>query len=172
MLKKYPIIINQIEEDHEINSFVRNENNFTDLKCVCCGSNNFKTVFINDNSGISQNTVLCKNCGFLYLNPRLNKKSLDFFYSSGLQRRLYLNKAHDSSKWKLAESFKRKKSIKEKFEQLDFINYIEESGINYKTVFEIGAASGYILSVFKSLNKKVLGNELNPHLHKIAKKKE
>ncbi len=31
MLKKYPIIIFQIEEDHEINLFVRNENNFTDI---------------------------------------------------------------------------------------------------------------------------------------------
>ena len=43
--------------------------NFVEIPCLLCGLDKFETVFKNDRYGIRVNTVLCENCGTMFINP-------------------------------------------------------------------------------------------------------
>ena len=60
-------------------------------KCEICSFSNFKILFKNDRYGIKQITCSCKNCGFVFSNPRMNKESRNLFYESDLYREIYEN---------------------------------------------------------------------------------
>jgi len=56
--------------------------NFEKINCNLCNSNNFKWLFQKDSCGVRFNIVKCKNCGFIYMNPMITKKSLEKLYPS------------------------------------------------------------------------------------------
>ena len=57
--------------------------------CINCKNNTEKILFNNDRYGINLKVVMCQNCGFVYLNPRINEKSLTKLYESDLYRDIY-----------------------------------------------------------------------------------
>lgn len=145
-----------------------------DMPCVCCSSHNEKIVFQSDKCGFKQKTVICKDCGFLYLNPRLDQKSLDNFYEARHYEEIFTPKIiHYRNKWERSLYFKRKEfNNKIEYDPFDFINFIEDTGIKYNSVFEIGSAGGANLRIFKSLKKKVAGCEPNKNLRRFANSKK
>ena len=166
--KKRKIIINKFNQE-----FLYNNDSLIHIHCICCGSNKNTIIFTNEKYGINQKTVICEKCSFIFLDPRMCKKTLDYFYSSGVARDIYaIQMEKYKLKWEKSKSFKRKKFNLKKYDTFDFINYIEDSKIDYKTIFEIGAAGGANLRIFRSLKKKVMGNEPNGTLRKFAKTKK
>lgn len=139
--------------------------------CICCKQNSEKILFNNDRNGINLKILMCKNCGFVYLNPRIDEESLRKFYESDLYRDIYHSIDNYQYKWKLAESYKKKKLQLHNYDPFGFVDFIEESKIKYKRVFEIGAAGGANLLPFRGLNKKIGGNELSKKLIKFANTK-
>ena len=49
--------------------------------CLVCGANDFETVSQKGQFGLPTNVVICKKCGFSYLNPRWTKERYDKFYA-------------------------------------------------------------------------------------------
>ena len=70
----------QIEEIKKFNNNIKVK--FENTSCLNCQSNNDQILFKNDRYGIKQQTVLCKNCGLTYSNPRMTEESAKYFYSS------------------------------------------------------------------------------------------
>ena len=173
--KKYPV-----RDITKIKKFidklnVKLKNNDFELvyrNCINCKNNTEKILFNNDRYGINLKVVMCQNCGFVYLNPRIDKKSLTKLYESDLYRDIYHKIDNYMYKWNLANKYKKKKLRLDKYDPFGFVDFIEESKIKYKNVFEIGAAGGANLIPFKKLKKKVSGNELSKKLIEFAKKKE
>ena len=102
-LKKFPVRpkINEIKNSVNIlnQKLKLGEFKFIDMNCICCNKRNEKTLFVNDRYGIRQKTVMCKNCGFVYLNPRADSNSLTKFYESDLYRDIYHPSANYDYKW-------------------------------------------------------------------------
>ena len=176
MFKHYPV--NSIDNERKViikkfnKEFLYKKNKIVHINCICCGSSKNSIIFNNEKYGINQKTVICEKCSFIYSNPRMCKKTLNYFYSSGIARDIYAVQVQNyKSKWERSKKFRRKKFYLKNYDTFDFINYIEDSKINYKTVFEIGAAGGANLRIFKSLKKKVMGNEPNSKLRKFARTK-
>lgn len=48
--------------------------------CLVCGANNYETYSVKGQFGLPVPVVICKDCGFSYLNPRWTKERYDEFY--------------------------------------------------------------------------------------------
>lgn len=59
---------------------------FESTNCLVCGANDFETVSQNGQFGLPSHVVICKNCGFSYLNPRWTKARYDHFYTEEYDR--------------------------------------------------------------------------------------
>jgi transcription elongation factor Elf1 len=51
------------------------------VSCNLCGSDNSVELFSNDSHGFGLHTVMCKNCGLVYLNPRPTSSEYARLYS-------------------------------------------------------------------------------------------
>lgn len=71
-----------------------------DVYCSLCGGGNTKTLSRRDAVGLPARTVMCLDCGLIYLNPRPNKEWYEKFYSSvSGKQHAYKESAHtDESK--------------------------------------------------------------------------
>ena len=54
---------------------------YCSVECEVCKSIDFTILFNNDRHGINQRTVVCKKCGFLYSNPRMDEKFSKIWWS-------------------------------------------------------------------------------------------
>lgn len=54
---------------------------FESTNCLICGANDFESVSKKGQFGLPSHVVICKKCGFSYLNPRWTKKRYDHFYT-------------------------------------------------------------------------------------------
>ena len=54
---------------------------FEKTNCLVCSSNDFIPYSTKGQFGITTNVVICKNCGFSYLNPRWTKERYHAFYT-------------------------------------------------------------------------------------------
>ncbi len=66
--------------------------------CNYCGANEFKILSKKDRYGLSVSTVICKTCGLIFINPRMDKKSYDKFYQGYYRKfiQVYKNKPKGS----------------------------------------------------------------------------
>ena len=122
------------------------------LRCEICGSNKKKifqkkTNWNNNNFGILP-VVCCLNCGFLYQNPRFEKKFYTKFYKEFYRRVNY------------GTSIPSKKFIKDqKFRGKKIFNFISK---NFKlkkkgSVIDVGCSCGLMLLPFLKKDWKVQG---------------
>ncbi len=54
---------------------------FESTNCLVCAANDFETISKKGQFGLPSHVVICKKCGFSYLNPRWTKKRYDHFYT-------------------------------------------------------------------------------------------
>ena len=155
-----------------INDFNNNKNiNFDYIKCEICNSENFNELFKNDCWGFKQNLVYCNKCGFCFSNPRLNKKSLTYFYNSDTYRISYENNPDIKNSEDLYQYYikKVKEHIPAKQKLPNYKNYYESlyfdfinHNINdYQTVLDIGCGKGTKLIDFKNIGKETTGLEFS-----------
>lgn len=60
------------------------------VKCDICGSDDYRVVAEKGRFGLSVRNVICKRCGLVYVNPRMDEKESADFYSKDY-RKLYFD---------------------------------------------------------------------------------
>lgn len=120
-----------------------------DVPCLC-GTRDDVIIAETDRHGLHLNTVICKNCGLLRTNPRLDKNSLSEFYKKEY-RDLYMES-------KEVEEGYFKNMIVRGREILDLFK-VHCKGIDFKGmgVLEIGCSAGGILVPFLEAGATVKG---------------
>ncbi len=145
-------------------------------KCEICLLSNFDILFHNDIYGIKQNTCICKNCGFVFSNPRMTKDSNIFFYESDLYRLIY--EKHSSLDLFATETIKELNSYKPKLPQKPnfkkyyselYFDFINNEISDYKSVLDIGCGKGKKIFDFNNIGKNTSGIELSEKYIEIHK---
>lgn len=132
--------------------------------CKClCGSDNGIIISETDRYGFSLKTVICKSCGILRTNPRLDQNSLKEFYGKEYQD-LYFNTETSG----IPAHFKAQRTnglyIK------DFIaSHHKDFKLNGRTVLEIGCSAGGILAPFLKAGATVRGYDYNDNYLEYGK---
>jgi len=174
----YPKVKLNNYQIEEINKFNKNPNiKFEKTPCLSCFSEHYKVLFKNDRYGFKLTTVLCKNCGLIFSNPRMTKNTTDNFYENDAYRKMYRGKSEDiytdaENKFKTIFSLERKNEIdlNSYYDQI-FFDIINSLNLQYNSVCEIGAGCGWYLKPFQQIGKKVYGYEPSKLLSNYAKEK-
>jgi 2-polyprenyl-3-methyl-5-hydroxy-6-metoxy-1,4-benzoquinol methylase len=141
------------------------------VKCPLCKKNNYeviinsqkkkeftksyiKNVFNSSSSVFDDQVVKCKNCKFIYLNPRIKQKIIDKSYSFSKDRKFI------SQNKNRIKTFKNTLSLISN--QIDFSN---------KKILDIGSGGGAFLKACKDRNITAEGIEPNKWLVNYSKKK-
>lgn len=147
--------------------------------CEICGSKKINILFNNDRYGINQKTCVCKDCSFMFSNPRMTETSAQYFYNSDLYRFIYDGTGKDFDeqtlfKNTLLELRKYKPSIPKKpdfnyyYPNLYF-DFINSEIVDFETILDIGCGNGKKLIDFNFLEKKTYGVEPSRTYHKVHK---
>jgi 2-polyprenyl-3-methyl-5-hydroxy-6-metoxy-1,4-benzoquinol methylase len=118
------------------------------INCPLCNENNYKVEY----RIIEWVIAKCNNCGFVYVNPRLQKNEI---------LKLYVNDYFDNTDigylhYKENAVFRKKNFEKWVADALPFITQKE----NYQAL-DIGCAAGYCLEIFETHSWNTYGLELN-----------
>jgi len=140
-----------------------------EFPCLC-GEKDDVVISETDRYGLHLKTVICKNCGLLRTNPRLDSKSLDGFYKEEY-RDLYMGPEYGEMKDYFLNMVERGKTVCSLIKRcLPQINFKELN------VLEIGCSVGGILIPFLEAGATVkgydydqryldYGNRYNPDLN-------
>lgn len=153
----------QIKYKKIVEEKLNKEYQLEENNCLICDSNNFEEISEKDRYGLTVQVVICKKCGLIQLNPRMNQESYNTFYDNEY-RPLYSGNDQPSITF-----FKEQKGRGKKI-----IQHIEEkAGIEIKNMFilEIGSGAGGILSAFKEKENRVLGIDIGNEYIKFGKQK-
>jgi hypothetical protein len=148
------------------------------FNCISCEKEEKLILFNNECHGIKHKTVICKNCGFIYSDPRMTEVEQNSFYKSDLYREIYdssgayinyIEKAN--AKIKSTKDISNLNYNSDKYTLFGFYGftnkYVDLNLID--NVCEIGAGSGANLLPFKNKGKGCFGVELSNGLIENAK---
>ena len=130
-------------------------------RCLICNDTEFVIFFSKYIIFLTLKIVKCNNCGIHFLNPRLNQKSLNFFYNN-----IYRGNFDSNHKNKIFERGRRRGKYIYEY----IFNNLEKD--NIKSVFEIGCGYGGILDYFREKNIKVAGSEKDQNVISFVKEKQ
>lgn len=133
---------------------------FESVTCLC-GFDTNKVISKKDRYGLYSPTVVCRNCGLIFSNPRLNSSALKVFYSSDLYRKIY-NYGDYLNEF-------REKLINSKDNHIFTFLYPLIKKQNSKSILEIGCAAGQNLLEFKKLGFVTKGFDLGVDLVSLGK---
>jgi len=125
---------------------------FESISCYNCGSKEITNTF--SHKGFSH--VRCKNCGMIYVNPRLKESIVHSNYNDEMYNKFYEIKIIPSIQY-------RKKLAINKYNQV--ATHFKKPG----KVLDIGCGAGEVLSVFKEHKWNCLGIEFNKYAALYAK---
>lgn len=129
------------------------------MKCILCGSSNFKIIQRKIRFDIPTKVVQCENCTLISLkNP--NTKTIDYEKTYRKLHSPIINKQMSSK-----EFFK----FQEKF-QLSKINRVQHFLKKHYSVLEIGSSTGNFLNAIKNLVNHSVGIELDKKHMEFSKK--
>jgi len=137
----------QVENRIQENKYV-----FENINCPICKIDHTEKLGEKDRYGLYYTTVICKDCGLIYTNPRMTQDSYNEFYNTEY-RKLYggVEKANDLF-------FTRQKVKGEKI-----YNFLKSNALidfNNLLVLEVGCGAGGILHFFKSKGNTIKGIDL------------
>lgn len=132
------------------------------IKCEC-GSNEFEVLSEKDRYGISVNTVICKKCGLVLINPRMNQESYNSFYDNEYRRLYNGDEEPKESFWN--DQYERGKEVNR------FIKKYVDDYSKINNVLEIGCGAGGILKNFYEDKCKVTGIDLGDEYIEFGKEK-
>lgn len=113
---------------------------FEKVNCPICTGDNYERLTDKGQYGIKINVSICKNCGFVYLNPRWNKESYDYFYRNEFDK-CYRGSSHSQIQ-----------------PYLTIIERIDKSGYDLKNpdILDIGAGYGDGINI---IHERYSGNK-------------
>jgi 2-polyprenyl-3-methyl-5-hydroxy-6-metoxy-1,4-benzoquinol methylase len=123
------------------------------VECYICNSKYEEHELISEveRHGLGLSTVVCKNCGLIFSNPRMDKKSFNDFYTQ-YYRDLYNYEIGENNLDLLFQS-----NYANGINVYEFVKpFIKESS----NVLEVGCANGGLLKYFSEQGHKVTGLDL------------
>ncbi|MDP3920780.1 MAG: class I SAM-dependent methyltransferase [Candidatus Omnitrophota bacterium] len=136
--------------------------------CVLCGSLQHVLVSNRDRYHMGIRTVMCRQCGLVFTNPRPSQKAMRQFYRDSYAE-FYFSTPHP------AMDYRRGSDIHKRAKRLfGFIRPIlDAKGKRAPTVFDAGCGSGVLLHLFRKVypTSILYGAELNPALARYAAKR-
>ncbi len=137
---------------------------FEDIPCLICHGNDFELLSEKDRYGLLNKVVVCKKCGLVQNNPRLNQESYNDFYSTEY-RPLYNGEINATDSFFKTQYFRGGLIY-------SFIKELEEfKRLKEPFVLEVGCGAGGILKAFQEKGCKVKGLDLGPDYLKFGKEK-
>lgn len=125
---------------------------FEDISCLVCELNNFEKLAEKDRYGLRMNVVICKNCGLIQTNPRMNYASYNEFYNEEY-RKLYEGSENITKEF--VKQYNRGKAI------FDYVKKITQNSFTNKFVVEIGSSTGGVVKFFEEKGNKILGIDVD-----------
>lgn len=145
--------LNQTQIDH-INIFNNKlaKGIYNTVNYICeCGSDDFEELAQKDRYGIPVKTVICKNCGLIMTNPRLDDTSNASFYDNEYH---YIYRAETKPSY---DNF-----ITRRNNASDIINFVKDhTGISSGKMLEIGCADGGNVAAFSLAGYDAYGIDLS-----------
>ena len=116
------------------------------ITCPVCNKTDFEFVYKGEEENIQYQYVICKDCGLVFINPRMSEKEYKDFYQRDFKEKDF------------EKQFKR--DIKR---GKDFIFYLDFNNIKLKgkSILDIGCYSGGILKAFQDHGCHVTGVDFN-----------
>ena len=138
---------------------------FEKVPCCICKKLNFELLSEKDRHGLYNPVVICKDCGLIQNNPRMNQESYINFYKSEYRRLMYGELEPTKEAFEI--EYNRGKNI---------ISFLHKAGVineNSKEqfIFEVGCGSGGILKAFKDQGFLIQGCDLDKEYLEYGKKK-
>ena len=125
------------------------EYKFEKKKCHICSSEDFTRLSEKDRYGLEMSVVICKNCGLIQTNPRMDELSYNKFYKN--EYRSIYESGDDAIEKEFQKEINRGNEI---------FKYITENSnieLHDKFVVEIGTGAGGILKKFQDEGNRILG---------------
>jgi len=131
-------------------------------RCEICNSNNFLSLAEKDRYGLYCPIVICKNCGLVQQNPRMNQEAYNSFYETEYSK-LYRQEIL------IEEFFKFQYNRGEKIFQ--YLKKNLKINLTNLKILEVGTGAGGILKYFKEQKNKVFGIDLDSKYVNFGKNK-
>ncbi|PIT90997.1 hypothetical protein COU17_02770 [Candidatus Kaiserbacteria bacterium CG10_big_fil_rev_8_21_14_0_10_49_17] len=128
------------------------------LPCNFCGEDNADTIATRDRNGYSVRTLLCRNCGLLYIDPRMTPQWYQLYYEQEYRHEMARFKGLNRAQTYTSEILfnHAKKRTKPFFENL-------RPYVNNGLTIEVGSSTGGVLAGFRDVfGSEVLGIEPSP----------
>ena len=137
---------------------------FEKIACCICNKGDFELLSEKERHGFYYPVVICKNCGLIQNNPRLNQESYLDFYEN--MYRKFISGKNEASENFFEKEYNRGKEI---------IHFLTESNVIKKYtknlfIFEVGCGAGGILKAFKDQNFTVQGCDLDKEYLEYGRK--
>lgn len=126
---------------------------FEKASCLLCGMVDFQLLSEKDRYGLFHPVVICKMCGLIQQNPRMDDNSYQQFY--GREYRMLYTGAVNSCEKLFQSQYARAKKIHQ---------YLEENlktSLSGKKVLEVGCGAGGILLYFREKGSEVFGFDID-----------
>ena len=108
-----------------------------EVACNACGSREQETIAERERFGLPLRTVICKNCGLIFINPRPTKEMYTEFYKSDYRKAVSGSDEGDAYQFRREYNFAEQVSIPAIKKFLP--------GWTPKTIMELGSSYGGIL---------------------------
>lgn len=124
------------------------------IPCNFCGQNNYKILSNRGTDGLSLQSVICRNCALIYINPRMTKDGYKLYYENEYREKS-INNGVQGSGFDCKRLFETTQ-VHGRF-LADFMKpYLKVSG----PIMEIGSGVGGVLYGMKQvLNREIIGLE-------------
>lgn len=135
-------------------SFPYNTIEKENIACSFCLSNNYKILSKKGTDGLALNSVICKKCGLIYINPRMTKSGYKFYYEEEYRQKTINNGEAGSD-------FDCKKLFESTIGHGKFLGELISPYLKVKgSIMEVGSGVGGVLEGMKRyLNREVIGLE-------------
>lgn len=132
-----------------------------EVPCSLCGSKDNISLCKKEKYGLPLNTVICKDCGLLYINPRPTKSLYSEFYKDDYRRLV-------SNGDKLKTGFDKAR----KFAKREIITLLDKQIKSVDNFLDIGCSSGGVIQAIKDVyGGDAFGVEPNIVVANFAKQK-
>lgn len=156
----------QAKMKRNIDSKIRgNVYQFETAPCCICGRTEFEPLASKDRYGLFMPVVICRTCGLVQTNPRMNAESYLDFYNREY-RKLYEAKEVPTD-----EFFKENKRRGERIFNFIYKHRLLPKPINELYVLEVGCGAGGILQYFKEKECRVKGFDIGGEYIEFGKAK-
>jgi len=138
------------------------------IPCNLCGQDNFFVLEKTTSNNLNATTCLCKNCGLIYISPRMTKQGYDEYYKHLYREdRKVAKDGHDEG-GDLNDNFKRTKKYGNALTR-KLAKYISRKGL----ILDVGSSTGGVLAGMKEVlpELEVLGIEPSVEESKFANDK-